>query len=1165
MENILKILKQLVGTGTMVGSIPKPIKIALLYFTVFVMTVGIFRYAKLSDSDKTFLIVALVILGVITGGYFIWKAWKDKQQNQQFGGEISQHSSATPRPLSDPGQRARLDEMRKKFQSGVDAYKSRGKDLYKLPWYVIVGEPGSGKTEAVRHSNVGFPPGMQDEFQGVGGTINMNWWFTNHAVLLDTAGRLMFEEVKPGETSEWKEFLTLLKKNRPNCPINGLFLVIPSDSLIKDSADAIQKKAGKIAQQLDVIQRVLDVRFPVFVVVTKCDKINGFREFFDGLTDPQLQHQMMGWSNPQPLDEPFQPERVDQHLTQVAARLRRRRLGLMRDPIPEDPEGRRTDEVDTFYAFPHSLELLSSRLRRYLETIFIAGEWSAKPLFLRGIYFSSAMREGAALDAELAELLGVGVEELPEGKIWERERAYFLRDLFLEKVFREKGLITSASNTKTMLRNQQILLFAAGFGSLALFAGLAWFAKGNLHSGVKDQGDYWNAVSTEGWDGKYWKHSIVPTRGDGSFGSLSSDPVKVDGRPVALGDFHARLRDLTDKPLPRNLMFPGLANTYNQNSRKAQRIVFEAGVVRPLIDATRQKMQHDEGDPANGQRHANALAALIQLESDILSRGHGTNNGEVNLDSARKFLGALESYVAGQDVTPDTNLVAVMSWTYSTNDTAKGAWPPRWFSGGRDGLNNLTVNSAINSGLDIFVRSATNGVQTYLGQWNQISAVGTAARDFAKKEQDVFAAAANCDAPKIVESVRALQTIRATLTNEIQKAATLPAFAGSLLLTSAQQKFSSDLTSSAAGALTRVRVINDAALAANSDYPLFKEIKSRLEAVQSSMASRMSQLLDNSQTKDFAELDRTCLADKAFAKRADLYARAAELMTDKPFNGKLVGLKADPLDKYFKERLVPLREALDAYSGELKKDCDAVLKCQLKEGTNALTKAFLDAWLAEAKSQLAACNGFPLVADFSRMMAPDKFIAAGKKLKDIAEDLASPNFLKYGLRDRSDECKQLSESVTGQQNIASALLDDEGRLRGCTISLLASSTDTTSSKDEWRGTWRDMKLVCDGKEANTIRTDSDHDQSLGVAPVQQKFNLQLIKNVNANDLTTFQIASSDWGPLWLLHKYSAAQDHSNPKIWRVEVPAEAPGARGAIRLKLEFEKALPDLEKWPKR
>src|SRR5215471_16956750 len=522
MEQILKILKQLMATGGMLGSIPKPIKMGVLYFAAFVGVLVIFKYAKLGKTEQTFLIVLIVLLAVITGIYYAWKAFNQKQQNKQFGGDISQHSSATPRGVSDPGQRARLDDMRKKFQSGIEAYKSRGKDLYKLPWYVIVGEPGSGKTEAVRHSNVGFPPGMQDEFQGVGGTINMNWWFTNHAVLLDTAGRLMFEEVKPGETSEWKEFLALLKKNRPNCPINGLFLVIPSDSLIKDSADAIQKKAGKIAQQLDVIQRVLDVRFPVFVVVTKCDKINGFREFFDGLADPQLQHQMMGWSNPDPLDEPFKPEMVNKYLEQVTARLRRRRLGLLRDPVPENSDGRRTDEVDTLYALPHTLEMIGSRLRRYLETIFIAGEWSAKPLFLRGIYFSSSMREGAALDAELAEAIGVSVDELPEGKVWERERAYFLRDVFLEKAFREKGLVTRATNTKRMLMGQQIALYSFGFVGLALFCVIAWFAMGSLRGGVKDQGDYWHLVSFSGWDNKYWKSSIVPMRGDGSFMSTIS-------------------------------------------------------------------------------------------------------------------------------------------------------------------------------------------------------------------------------------------------------------------------------------------------------------------------------------------------------------------------------------------------------------------------------------------------------------------------------------------------------------------------------------------------------------------------------------------------------------------------------------------------------------------
>src|SRR5882724_2663829 len=450
-------MKRILDAFAPIATLPRPVKITL--GIVAALGLGGLAAKGFGKGGWMFVLILVVLLLVLLGGYLLWRAWQQKKRNAQLGGELQQHTSGSRVPLSDPGQRARLDDLRKKFDSGIEAYRSRGKDLYKLPWYAIVGEPGSGKTEAIRHSNIGFPPGMQDEFQGVGGTINMNWWFTNNAVLLDTAGRLMFEEVKPGETGEWREFLQLLKKNRPNCPMNGLFLVIPSDSLIKNSADEIAKKAGKIAQQLDTIQRVLDVRFPVFVIITKCDKINGFREFFDGLTDPQLQHQMLGWSNPDQLDTAFRPELVDQHLEKVVQRLRRRRLGLLRDPVPANESARRTDEVDSLYALPYSLSTLAPRMRRYLETIFIAGEWSAKPLFLRGIYFSSSMREGSALDEELAKSIGVSVDDLPDGKVWEKDRAFFLRDLFIEKVFKERGLVTRASNTALMLRTQQVALF----------------------------------------------------------------------------------------------------------------------------------------------------------------------------------------------------------------------------------------------------------------------------------------------------------------------------------------------------------------------------------------------------------------------------------------------------------------------------------------------------------------------------------------------------------------------------------------------------------------------------------------------------------------------------------------------------------------------------------
>ena len=175
---------------------------------------------------------------------------------------------------------------------------------------------------------------------------------------------------------------------------------------------------------MDLIQRTLDVRFPVYLLVTKSDLLTGFREFFDNVEDPLLQHQMFGWSNPDPLDAAFRPDLVEQHLENVAEQVRRRRLALLRDAFTARQSGRhpalfcrldsggfgggprRLDEVDKMFALPESILRLAPRLRRYLETIFVAGEWSAKPVFLRGIYFTSSMREGKALDEAIAYATG---------------------------------------------------------------------------------------------------------------------------------------------------------------------------------------------------------------------------------------------------------------------------------------------------------------------------------------------------------------------------------------------------------------------------------------------------------------------------------------------------------------------------------------------------------------------------------------------------------------------------------------------------------------------------------------------------------------------------------------------------------------------------------------
>jgi len=608
-------------------NLPMPVKLGLMMLSGG----GIIYFLLAVWPGPPAGVVAVFVLafaGFALVGYRWLLKRMDKGKSTPFLQRLKENNSAAPSAVNDPSARARLDDLRRRFEEGIQTFKDHGKDLYSVPWYALVGEPGSGKTEAIRHCNVGFPPGLQDQLQGAGGTLNMNWWFTMHAVILDTAGRLMFEDVEPGATNEWKEFLRLLRQARPNCPINGMLLVIPADSLIKDSANDIEQKGGKIAEQLDAIQRALGVRFPVFIIITKSDLINGFREFFEGLTDPVLQHQMLGWSNPNPLDEPFKPEDVEKHLETVRERLLRRRRALLVDPTVtgEGSQGR-LDDVDSLYAFPESIGKLGPRLRRYLEMVFVAGEWSQKPLFLRGIYFTSSMRQGEPLDAELAEALGTDIGNLPEVPgIKPRDISYFLKDMFMEKVFRERGLVTRAANTNKVKQQRQLIALGGGAALIAITVLLTWFGARELSRGVGEREAFWAGVQD------------LASQGDDELALLRYNTVEDGYRYVGRAevelarteeelsrvDLQVRAfetaRNSPDTPLIFRPMTLFVDDAFARQEA-AQRALFETAVLRPALDASRTRL--DEGETPEGWTPAAtaALAELLRLETAAAGKG----------------------------------------------------------------------------------------------------------------------------------------------------------------------------------------------------------------------------------------------------------------------------------------------------------------------------------------------------------------------------------------------------------------------------------------------------------------------------------------------------------------------------------------------------------------
>src|SRR5437870_4364055 len=74
-----------------------------------------------------FVVILLVLLLVLLGGYLLLAHLRRRRQSARLSGELQQHSAASPRGISDPGQRARLDDLRKKFEQGIEEYRKRGK------------------------------------------------------------------------------------------------------------------------------------------------------------------------------------------------------------------------------------------------------------------------------------------------------------------------------------------------------------------------------------------------------------------------------------------------------------------------------------------------------------------------------------------------------------------------------------------------------------------------------------------------------------------------------------------------------------------------------------------------------------------------------------------------------------------------------------------------------------------------------------------------------------------------------------------------------------------------------------------------------------------------------------------------------------------------------
>lgn len=405
-------------------------------------------------------LVALVLLTV--GGWTGYRIYKRVKANRELESEILQPKASD----------ADLQIMSERMKDALKTLKTSSGNartyLYDLPWYLMIGPSGAGKTTALMHSGLKFAgsraKGEAQKLEGLGGTRYCDWWFAETAVLIDTAGRYTTQDSDEEHDREaWHGFLNILRKARPRQPINGVMVSISLEDLMTLSDDELKQHSDAIRTRLIELYKTLKIDFPVYVIFTKADTVAGFMEFFGSY--PETRRNLVWGAT-------FQTREKTKNMVSEAPAefdlLVERLNEEMADRLQEEPDPRARLML---YGFPTQVAALKDRLTGFLNAIFEPSRYYPNAV-LRGFYFTSGTQKGTAIDRVIGSMSQAFGTAYQAAALSGQGKSYFLRDLLSKVIIGEAGWVTHNRQAVRVATATRIAAYAAialvtlGLGSL---------------------------------------------------------------------------------------------------------------------------------------------------------------------------------------------------------------------------------------------------------------------------------------------------------------------------------------------------------------------------------------------------------------------------------------------------------------------------------------------------------------------------------------------------------------------------------------------------------------------------------------------------------------------------------------------------------------------------
>ncbi|MGD0628156.1 MAG: ImcF-related family protein, partial [Terracidiphilus sp.] len=415
-------------------------------------------------------VVVILLLGIAAAALILILHFKAKKNQGQEG-------------VAAGGATSELDLLLNDANRKLKTSQKGAKTLDLLPLLYIVGEQGAAKTTMVMRSGLD-PELLAGTMPREGDTVPTpvaNVWFTQAAAIVEAgeavrqSGPLLTRLIARTRPRAYRSTFGSGAASRA-----AVVCVSIEQVLAPDAGASLMAAARATGAQLREISRLLGTTLPVYVILTKLDRVPHFEEYVRNLSNEEVR-QILGMTLPKiDASAGLYADRAASTLDGVLDALNYS-LGEFRvEMLARETEPRNAPGV---YEFPREFGKLRKNLNQYLVELCKPSQLSANP-YLRGFYFSgiraqivermsgpSAQEERVPQDAGATQYLNISLGKVPSSrpaaqavKVSTRVPQWtFLPRLFPEIILGDKSALSATQQTAPARFFRRFL-----FGTLAL-------------------------------------------------------------------------------------------------------------------------------------------------------------------------------------------------------------------------------------------------------------------------------------------------------------------------------------------------------------------------------------------------------------------------------------------------------------------------------------------------------------------------------------------------------------------------------------------------------------------------------------------------------------------------------------------------------------------------